>query len=106
MTSPSISYPSDEHRNTDVIANDKDDDENGDRDDDDSHFCNILYDEHDSDVWLRVADFIVLFLVPMAIMLVLYIMMARKLWGKQVGRFDILNFHRFIFRYVFRSQVS
>ncbi len=91
MTSPSMSSLSHDHRNDDVITNDdKDDDGDDDNDDadgdDDSHFCNILYDEQTFDVWLRVADLIMLFLVPMAIMLVLYIMMARKLWGKQVDK--------------------
>ena len=86
MTSPSTSSLSHDHRNDDVIANDDKDDDGNDDDDDDSHFCNILYDEQTFDVWLRVADLIMLFLVPMAIMLVLYIMMARKLWGKQVDK--------------------
>ncbi len=80
MTSPKNNFLSHDLRDDDIIHHEEEETAGG-----DSHFCNILYDEQSFDVWLRVADLIILFLVPMAIMMVLYGMMARKLWGKQVG---------------------
>ncbi len=52
-------------------------------------FCNILSDESQSDFYVRIVDFAVLFVLPMGALLVIYSIIVHELWFKVRSQFKV-----------------
>ena len=63
---------------------DDDDDDDDDEEEEDEKFCNILAEESESDFYIRLADFIFLFIGPMVVITVLYSLIVARLWCVKV----------------------
>lgn len=51
-------------------------------DEQNENMCSILTEDESSDFWFRVGDFVFLFIFPIAIMIVMYTKIVKKLWAK------------------------
>lgn len=47
-------------------------------------FCNILTEDESSDLWFRIFDFSMLFIIPIICMVYMYTRIGRKLWDKNI----------------------
>ena len=65
-------------------SDDHDDDDDDDEEEEDEKFCNILAEESESDFYIRLADFIFLFIGPMVVITVLYSLIVARLWCVKV----------------------
>ncbi len=42
--------------------------------------CNFFHDKFELDIWFRIADFVILFVIPIMILVWLYSVMIAQLW--------------------------
>ena len=72
------------HESDEERKEDHDDDDDDDDEEEDEKFCNILAEESESDFYIRLADFIFLFIGPMVVITVLYSLIVARLWCVKV----------------------
>ena len=73
----------DNHDESDEESEEEHDDDDDDEEEDEK-FCNILAEESESDFYIRLADFIFLFIGPMVVITVLYSLIMARLWCVKV----------------------
>ncbi|XP_041371489.1 QRFP-like peptide receptor [Gigantopelta aegis] len=68
-------------------------------------FCNLLIEEDDDDLYYRITDFIVLFVIPIILMTLMYARIARRLWTKSMAITNVVRNKRRIVKFLITNVV-